>query len=106
MLKQLSVGMMCAAAPLAGAAWAESTADEGVSQSLSEIVVTAQKRESTVQDTPISISAVTGADIQARGITDLATLVAITPGVSVKNNGPGQTELERRQFPDRRFLSR
>jgi iron complex outermembrane receptor protein len=65
-------------------------------ESLGEIVVTAQKRVSTVQDTPISITAVSGADIQDRGITDLSTLAAATPGVSLKSNGPGQTELEMR----------
>ena len=41
---------------------------------LEEIVVTAEKRESTVQNTPISLTAVSGADIQARGLTDLANL--------------------------------
>jgi iron complex outermembrane receptor protein len=66
------------------------------SSTLGEIVVTAQKRVSTVQDTPISITAVSGADIQDRGITDVSTLAAATPGVSLKSNGPGQTEIEMR----------
>src|SRR5208283_2075707 len=39
---------------------------------------------------------VSGGDILARGITDLSTLATATPGVSLKNNGPGQTELEMR----------
>jgi hypothetical protein len=38
---------------------------------LEEIIVTAEKRESTVQTTPISLTAVTGADIQDRGLADL-----------------------------------
>jgi iron complex outermembrane recepter protein len=71
-----------------------STADSAAT--LGEIVVTAQKRVSTVQDTPISITAVSGADIQDRGITDVSTLAAATPGVSLKSNGPGQTEIEMR----------
>src|SRR6202790_1829488 len=66
------------------------------SATLGEIVVTAQKRVSTVQDTPISITAVSGADLQDRGITDLSTLAAATPSVSLKSNGPGQTEIEMR----------
>jgi iron complex outermembrane receptor protein len=66
------------------------------SATLGEIVVTAQKRVSTVQDTPISITAVSGADLQDRGITDISTLAAATPSVSLKSNGPGQTEIEMR----------
>jgi len=63
---------------------------------LDEIVVTASKRVSTVQDTPISISAVTGNDLQARGVASLATLAQGTPGVSLKSEGPSQTEIEMR----------
>jgi iron complex outermembrane receptor protein len=63
---------------------------------LEEIVVTAEKRASTVQDTPISITAVSGADLVERGIVDFATLASQTPGISMRNNGPGQTEFEMR----------
>jgi iron complex outermembrane recepter protein len=63
---------------------------------VSEVVVTAQKRASTVQDTPISISAVGGAELQARGMTDFTTLAQSVPGVSLKSEGPGQTEVELR----------
>lgn len=63
---------------------------------LQEIVVTAQKRESTVQNTPISLTAVTGADIQERGLTDLSNLVLSVPGVSIRTSGPGMAELEMR----------
>ena len=63
---------------------------------LDEIVVTASKRVSTVQDTPISISAVTGSELQARGVASLATLAQGTPGVSLKSEGPSQTEIEMR----------
>ena len=63
---------------------------------LAEIVVTAEKRESTVQATPISISAVSGLDLQESGVTDVTSLLGATPGVSMKSQGPGQTELEMR----------
>jgi len=72
------------------------SAPEDSGGGLAEIVVTAQKRNSTVQETPISITAVSGADLQDRGIGDVATLAAATPGVSLKSNGPGQTEIEMR----------
>src|SRR5208283_3848358 len=68
----------------------------GEAVGLEEIVVTAEKRASTVQDTPISMTAVSGADLAARGIVDFATLAAETPGISMRDNGPGQTEFEMR----------
>jgi iron complex outermembrane recepter protein len=71
------------------------TAENG-SAPLDEIVVTASKRVSTVQDTPISISAVTGDDLLARGVASLASLAQGTPGVSLKTEGPSQTEIEMR----------
>jgi iron complex outermembrane recepter protein len=61
-----------------------------------EVVITATKRTSTVQDTPVSISAVSGDNLQTRGISDVSTLVQATPGVSLKSEGPGQTEIEMR----------
>jgi outer membrane receptor protein involved in Fe transport len=63
---------------------------------LEEITVTAEKRASTVQDTPISITAVSGANLAERGIVDFATLAGQTPGISMRQNGPGQTEFEMR----------
>ena len=66
------------------------------SSQLEEVVVTAEKRESTVQTTPISLTAVTGADIQDRGLTDLSNLVLSVPGVSIRTSGPGMAEYEMR----------
>jgi outer membrane receptor protein involved in Fe transport len=63
---------------------------------LEEIIVTAEKRETTVQNTPISLTAVSGQDIQARGLTDLAELVQSVPGVSLRTSGPGMAEFEMR----------
>jgi len=63
---------------------------------LAEIVITATKRESTVQTTSMSVTAVSGVDIQARGIADLASLMQSVPGVSMRTAGPGQTEFEMR----------
>jgi iron complex outermembrane receptor protein len=53
---------------------AEQAAEPEPSDQLAEIVITATKRESTVQTTPISITAVSGADIQARGLADFTAL--------------------------------
>ncbi|HTC15701.1 MAG TPA: hypothetical protein VK695_07860, partial [Steroidobacteraceae bacterium] len=54
-------------------------AQENNSGGLEEIVVTAEKRADPVQDTPISITAVSGADIAARGLTDFNSLAVSVP---------------------------
>jgi iron complex outermembrane recepter protein len=66
------------------------------SPQLEQIIVTAEKRESTVQTTPISLTAVSGQDIRDRGLTDLGDLVQSVPGVSLRTSGPGMTEFEMR----------
>jgi iron complex outermembrane receptor protein len=63
---------------------------------IEEIVVTAEKREATIETTAISITALSGGDIQDRGFTDLASLLKTVPGVSIRTSGPGMTEFEMR----------
>jgi iron complex outermembrane receptor protein len=88
-------GVLAALVALKANAQPVATADNG-GASLDEIVVTASKRVSTVQDTPISITAVTGDDLLARGVASLASLAQGTAGVSLKSEGPSQTEIEMR----------
>ena len=91
------IAVCCSVSGLLG--WTQSAlAQQSRSDStqLEEIVVTAEKRETTAEDTPISLTAVSGTDIQDRGATDLATLMESVPGVSVRTSGPGMTEFEMR----------
>jgi iron complex outermembrane receptor protein len=81
----MSAGVRAADAP-------EPSANGG----LEEVLVTAEKRESTVQKTPISITALSGADLQSNGISNLLNVAQQVPGVSFKTSGPGQTEFEMR----------
>jgi iron complex outermembrane recepter protein len=64
--------------------------------SLAEVVITAEKRVSTVQDTPESIEAISAVELRDAGVPSLATLAQGTPGVSLKSEGPSQTEIEMR----------
>ena len=57
-----------------------------------EIVVTAEKRGSTVQKTAISMTAISGDDLQEKGLSNVAELAREVPGVAVKASGPGQAE--------------
>jgi len=80
-----------------GPASAQTTAAASIENTgLQEVVVTAEKRESTVQKTPISMTAITGADLQAQGVTDMVSVAQQVPGISFKTSGPGQTEFEMR----------
>ncbi|HKD54126.1 MAG TPA: TonB-dependent receptor [Steroidobacteraceae bacterium] len=94
------LGLLRIAAPIAiGCALFTTEAraqQEATSNQLQEIVITAEKRASTVQTTPISITAITGKDLQDRGISDISQIVQSVPGISMRNSGPGQTELEMR----------
>jgi iron complex outermembrane receptor protein len=57
------------------------------------VTVTAQKRESTVFDTPFSVVADTEEELQQNGITTFEELAANTANVSVQNLGPGQSQV-------------
>jgi outer membrane receptor protein involved in Fe transport len=48
-----------------------------------EIVVTAQKRESTLQDTPIAVSAVTADSLDDTQVRDVRDLVVLVPSLNV-----------------------
>ena len=63
---------------------------------LEEIVVTAEKRESTVQATPIAMTALSAADLAEQNIGSIQDLVGAIPGISLRTAGPGQTEYEMR----------
>lgn len=95
----LTAAALLAAAFIAPAAHAQA-ADTAVqpqpTATLNEIIVTATKRSETVQATPLSITAYSGADLTAAGTTSIAQIGYETPGVSERNSGPGQTEFEMR----------
>ncbi len=69
--------------------------DEGSSASnlLEEVIVTARKREETLQDVPFSISATTEKQLQERGIMTLEDVSRTVAGFSVQNLGPGQSQI-------------
>ena len=91
-----SCALGSAAAWAADSAAADNTNNLQSGAELEEVVVSAEKRDSTVQKTPISLTAITGAELQAQGVTDLVAVAQQVPGVSFKTSGPGQTELEMR----------
>lgn len=61
-------------------------AQEGA-MTLEEVVVTAQRREQSMQDVPVSVTAFSGDTLQQRNITNAVDYLAITPGVSFTEDG-------------------
>ena len=61
---------------------------EQQSGGLDVIVVTAQKREEGLQDTPIAITAVSGESLTARGAENISNLQAITPNLVFDTTAP------------------
>ncbi len=53
-----------------------------------EVVVTARKREENLQETPIAITAVGGAQLQARGAADLTAIESLAPNVHFSASQP------------------
>lgn len=70
---------------------------EGAGVGVEEVIVTARKRAESMQDTPISMSAFTADDIEARGLPDLASLGEVTPNLvfdfADANNGSSNTAI-------------
>jgi len=70
------------------AAHAQDTGDQGSSGSgTGEIIVTAQFREQNIQDTPLAITAVNSAMLEARSQTDITQVANQAPSVTLKPQG-------------------
>jgi iron complex outermembrane recepter protein len=91
----IATALVCAAGLWFGEASAQQAGDSlGTTDALAEVVVTAEKRDSTVQKTPISLTAISGDQLQAQGTSGVLGIIAEVPGISMRYQGPGQTELE------------
>ena len=60
---------------------------------LEEITVTAQKREQSIQDVGITITAYTGEQMKELGFEDSFDIAQMTPGVHISGNNGGQKTL-------------
>lgn len=62
-------------------------------EALEEIVVTAQKRDQSMQDVPVAISVLGASQLTDLGITNMADYVQMFPNVSYVQLGPGSGEI-------------
>jgi outer membrane receptor protein involved in Fe transport len=77
-----------AAAPAFAEDAPAAAAVSGDTSSINEIVVTGSRRQTTLQDAPINISAVGSEQIARQRIDDIKALAAFIPGVTVADTGP------------------
>ena len=76
---------------LALAAILVSPVQTALAQKLEEVVVTAQKREESLQDVPISVSAMSGERVTDAGIQRFQELAAYVPNFSISKQTIGDT---------------
>lgn len=81
-----TLAVLIAMPALAAAQQAEQT-------SVDEIIVTATKRDASIQDIPFSINAQTEKDIQRSGAVTLEDLSRNVAGLTIQNLGPGQSQV-------------
>lgn|GEM_PF-2367871 len=72
--------------PAAPAAGTQSKRDEVVTE-LDSIVVTATRRETSLRDTPIAITAVSGEQLDTLNIQNISNLSQAVPGLQIRDNG-------------------
>ncbi|WP_116369122.1 TonB-dependent receptor [Parahaliea mediterranea] len=70
-------------APLVAAVAFAGAAQLSQAQQLEEVIVTAQKRAESLQDVPISVSAVQGSKLQEAGIPNMAALADYVPNLHI-----------------------
>src|SRR5580704_17483332 len=85
-----------AAAATEATTTATAAASATTESGLEEITVTAERFTSTIQNTPISISALSGADLAAAGLSRIEDIVPEVPGLSMRYASAGLTEYEAR----------
>ena len=81
------VAMLGGNAVAQGVPTAPGAAAEAAGMALEEITVTARKREESLTDVPVAVSAFSADRIEAIGTTDLENLSKFSPGLSVVNQG-------------------
>ena len=79
--RPVSLPLVAVCSMLGGWASAQDTVTQ--QPSLSEIIVTAQKREQNVQDVPISVIALSAQQLKDNGVTDIKDMAVLTPGLTV-----------------------
>lgn len=77
-------------------AFAQANGEDGAQSSSAdtpEIVVTATRRSTDLQSTPLSVSAISGEFLEEAGLDSVSDAITLVPGVSLVNDQPGRADL-------------
>jgi len=64
---------------------------EGDVRTLEEVIITAQKREQSLQEVPVTVSAFSGTFIEEAGVQDIRDIAGLTPNLSIKTRSETET---------------
>ncbi len=84
------IGLGSGQAIAADASAAAVPAADADSVPASEIIVTAQRRNESIQSVPMTLQALSGATLSQLNVTNFNDLLKFTPNVTFASNGPGQ----------------
>ncbi len=91
-MNKKKLALMLGAVPVAGLAMNSAVvAQETAKPVFEEVIVTAQKREQSIYDVPVAISAFSADTIERQGITDLVDIGKFVPNLNVTGFSAGHT---------------
>lgn len=89
MLRPIARAILMASAACAGFPAFAQTTSSGMSEEGNDIVVTARRRDETLQDVPQTVNAVSSETIQKLRINSAADIAQIVPGLSIEGSSTG-----------------
>ena len=69
----------------------QNNADEMETRTLEEVIITAQKREQSLQEVPVTVSAFSGDFVEQAGVKDIRDIAGLTPNMSIKTRSETET---------------
>lgn len=92
-MRRVIVSLLCGSismiATTASMAQATSQAEQGAQSGLDEIIVTARKRQETLQDVPVAVAVVSGEQLRNNLANDLSKVAELAPQVNIGQGGAG-----------------
>ena len=87
------ITLLLALLGLGAPAYAQDDGDEEAGRMLEEVIVTAQKREQTLQEVPLTVTAFSGDFVTENGVEDIRDIAGLTPNLSIKSRGETETSV-------------